>query len=107
MPVHVCPRCQRTNPEVAAFCYFDGALLQAGVTANGSPASGRMAREFVFPSGRRCRTFDDLAQGCQEEWAAARGLLREGVLKQFFSNLGRADLVRAAQEAMSAADDDM
>jgi hypothetical protein len=107
MPVHVCPRCQRTNPESAAYCYYDGALLETGGSSNGKAAAGQFEREFVFPSGRRCKNFDELSFGCQEEWASARGLLREGIFKQFFSNMGRADLARATQEAMGNADSDM
>jgi len=104
MPVHVCPRCQRTNPEAASYCYFDGALLQG---AGNGAAIGQLIREFVFPSGRRCKSFDEFAAGCQEEWVAARDLLRKGVFQQFFGSVGRADLVRAAQEAMGNQDGDI
>jgi hypothetical protein len=104
MPVLHCPRCQRANPEAAIFCYFDGAVLQDGV---GAAAAMRLMQEFVFPSGRRCRTFDELAQGCQEEWNAARDLLRQGVFGQFFTTNGRADLFRASQEAQTQADPDI
>ena len=38
-----------------------------------------MPHEFVFPSGRYCRTFDEFAQGCQEEWEVAKGLLQESL----------------------------
>jgi hypothetical protein len=104
MPV-VCPRCQSTNPELAVFCHFDGALLRLG-TAD-PEAYFRLAQEFTFPSGRRCRTYDELAQACQDEWTAARGLLRQGVFAQFFGALGRMDLVRVVQEAMAQADPDI
>jgi len=66
-----------------------------------------MAREFIFPSGRRCATFDDLAQGCQDEWDAARQLLRQGTFTQFFTQNGRADLVKAVQEAQAQEDADI
>jgi hypothetical protein len=66
-----------------------------------------MTQEFVFPSGRRCRTFDELAQGCQEEWNAARDLLRQGIFGQFFTNNGRADLLRASQDAKDQEDPDI
>src|SRR5687767_9439002 len=95
MPANTCPRCHRANPELAAFCYFDGAELRGA--QDGS--AYRMPREFVFPSGRRCRTYDEFAQGCQEEWAAARDLLQRGTFAQFFGACGRADLVRAAEDA--------
>ena len=95
MPVSICPRCNHVNPEYAAFCHFDGVVLQAhqSVSTLGLPA------EFVFPSGRRCRSFDELAQGCQEEWAQARDLLIRGVFAQFFRAGNRDDLVRAANDA--------
>lgn len=102
MPVLVCPRCQRTNPEVAEFCYFDGADLRPH---EGGP--NRLRQEFVFPSGRRCRTFDDLAQGCQDDWTTARDLLQKGIFGQFLTANGRADLVKVAQEAKNQADPDI
>jgi hypothetical protein len=95
MPVQTCPRCRRANPELAVYCYYDGFELRA-------PTDGtafRMPSEFVFPNGRRCRTYDELAQACQEEWGAARDLLHQGMFGKFFSSCGRADLVRAAQDA--------
>jgi len=70
-------------------------------------AATRLSHEFTFPSGRRCRSFDELAQGCQEEWNAARDLLRQGVFGQFFTASGRADLLRASQEAQGQADPDI
>ena len=102
MPVLVCPRCQRTNPEVAEFCYFDGADLRPH-----EGGGNRLRQEFVFPSGRRCRTFDDLAQGCQDEWASAKDLLHKGIFGQFLTVNGRADLVKIAQEARNQADPDI
>lgn len=105
MPALVCPRCQRANPEVAAFCYFDGAELRA--RHDGAAAPNRLSQEFVFPSGRRCRTFDEFAQGCRDEWAPARDLLRQGMFKQYFGSMGRADLVKAASEAMAQTDADI
>ena len=47
-----------------------------------SAAVGSLPHEFVFPSGRRCRTFDDLVQGCQYEWEDAPRLLRNGDFAQ-------------------------
>jgi hypothetical protein len=103
MTVPVCPRCQRANPAGSVFCYFDGVALQAG----GDGASMRLAQEFSFPSGRRCRNFDELAQGCQEEWPAARDLLRQGVFQRYFSGIGRHDLARAAQESQAITNGDI
>jgi hypothetical protein len=67
----------------------------------------RLPLEFRFPSGRRCHSYDELAQGCQEEWAAARDLLQRGVFAQFLNSCGRADLARAAEEARGQTNADM
>jgi hypothetical protein len=69
--------------------------LQVG--ADGS--ARQLLSEFQFPSGRRCRTFDELVQGCMEEWPAARELLRQGTFHKYLSGLGRHDLAKAAQDA--------
>jgi hypothetical protein len=87
---------------VAEFCYFDGADLRPH---EGGP--NRLRQEFVFPSGRRCRTFDDLAQGCQDDWAVARDLLHKGIFDQFLMSNGRADLVKVTQEAKNQPDPDI
>jgi hypothetical protein len=100
--VQHCPRCRRANPREAVFCYHDGIALRQG-----GPAPGQLAREFVFPSGRRCRSFDDLVQGCQYEWEDARELLRRGDFARYLGTVGRADLVRAAQEAQAQPDPDI
>ena len=106
MPALTCPRCQRSNPDIAVFCYFDGAELRPSFDG-GARARNQLAQDFVFPSGRRCRTFDDLAQACQDDWAVARDLLKQGVFKQFFTGTGRADLARVAQDSMVQADPDI
>jgi hypothetical protein len=103
MPPLFCPRCQRANPEQASFCHFDGAELRS--QQDGSYR--RLGKEFVFPSGRRCRNFDDFAQSCRDEWPAARTLLRGGQFKQFFGGTGRTDLAKAAQEAAEHKDGDI
>src|SRR5947208_2245415 len=95
MPVLYCPRCRRANPDLAAYCYFDGFELRAATDG----AAFRMPAEYAFPSGRRCRTYDEFAQACQEEWSAARDLLTQGAFTRFFASCHRADLVRAAQDA--------
>ena len=28
MPPNICPRCQRLNPALAVYCYFDGNILR-------------------------------------------------------------------------------
>src|SRR5438045_2081255 len=101
MPSVVCPRCHSPNPEYAAYCHHDGTNLRAGQAGEDF---NRLARDFVFPSGRRASTFDDLALGLQEDWPAAREMLKKGQLQQFFGSIGRMDMARAAQEAMAKAD---
>ena len=86
--VQYCPRCQHANPAAAVFCHFDGCLLQHGAAG---AATGQLLQEFIFPSGRRCRTFDEMAQGCYYEWEDARVLLREGTFASFLAGIGRAD----------------
>lgn len=106
--VQVCPRCQRANPSEAAHCYFDGAVLRQG--PGGAPAGTgqQLPREYVFPSGRRCRTFDALVEGCRYEWEDARFLLRKGDFVRFFTQIGRNDLARTARKtAEQEADDDV
>jgi hypothetical protein len=91
----LCPRCQRANPSGSAYCWFDGGSLLSA--QNGVQ---KLPREFAFPSGRRCATLEELAQSCRDEWAAARELLAKDVLRKFFIEIGRLDLVRLAQEVM-------
>ncbi len=87
------------------FCYFDGAELRA--QAGGQASFHRLVNDFVFPSGRRCRTFDEFSQACYDEWVSARDLLREGVIRQFFGASGRTDLAKAAQDSMTQVDPDI
>jgi hypothetical protein len=102
----VCPRCQRANPQEAVYCHFDGSALHTALGPAWS-ATAPLPREFIFPSGRRCRTLDDLVQGCQYEWEDARDLLQNGGLSQFFAGIGRLDLARAADEADRQPDADV
>jgi hypothetical protein len=101
---HPCPRCQRVNPAGAAYCHFDGNPLGPGA---GRLGHGQLPHEFVFPSGRSCRTYDDLVRACQEEWDQARTLLRQGVFAQFLTGAGRADLAQAAARAQAHDDPDI
>ncbi len=100
-----CPRCQRTLPDKAAYCGYDGTMLRNG--AGMSAAGGAMLQEFIFPSGRRCKTFDDLAAACNGEWAEAKQLLREGTFASFLAGIGRADLAKLARESQAMPDGDM
>ncbi len=101
--VQLCPRCQRANPHDASFCHFDGCLLRQSAEA----AGGAFLREFVFPSGRRCRSFEELVQGTYYEWEDARNLLHDGTFAGFLAGLGRADLARTAREAQAEPDLDI
>src|SRR5262245_45180497 len=105
---HTCTKCSRVNPDEAIYCYFDGIPLNGHGRARGPIAIGAQPfpSPFVFPSGRTCRSFDELALACQQEWDAARDLLQQGFLGSFFGGLGRADLARAADEARHFPDHD-
>jgi hypothetical protein len=98
MPPLICPRCKHTNPEIAVFCHFDGEPLRDGQARAG--ATHGQGSAFLFPSGRRCATIAELAQGCEEEWAAACELLRRGEFHRYFASLGQYPLARTAFEAM-------
>ena len=107
--VQTCTKCSRANPAEAVYCYHDGFVLGGHERRGGPVAVGAQAfaSPFVFPTGRSCRSFNELALACQEEWAAARDLLRQGVFRQFLATAGRLDLARVAQEAMTQADPDI
>jgi hypothetical protein len=104
MPLNTCPRCQRANPADAVYCHHDGMALRV---PEGGKSVGSLPHEFVFSSGRRCRTYDELVQGCHYEWEDARVMLRKGVFGQFMASIGRMDLVRAAKDAQSNSDPDI
>jgi hypothetical protein len=101
-----CTRCSRANPAEALYCYFDGASLEGSGTRARPAAVAAFPSPFVFPSGRSCRTFDELAQACLGDWPGARDLLREGLLERFLGGLGRADLALAARTAAAFPDPD-
>ena len=103
-----CSKCSRANPSDAVYCYYDGMVL-GGHSRNGGPvAVGAQvfAHPFVFPSGKTCRSFDELALACQDDWNGARDLLQQGYLETFLGGLGRIDLVMAAKEASKFPDHD-
>ncbi len=103
-----CGKCTRVNPPEASYCFYDGAVL-AGHARDGGPVpvgSRPFTVPFVFPDGRQCRSFDELALACQQDWPAARDLLEEGFLETFLDGLGRADLARAARESAHFPDRD-
>jgi hypothetical protein len=102
---HTCPRCSRVNPAEALYCYNDGTSLGNGA-ARARPGTQEFPMPFVFPSGQTCRTFDQLALACLDNWGTAQELLRDGVLAGFMGGLGRADLAVAAREAARYPDRD-
>jgi hypothetical protein len=102
MAVLVCPRCKRANPSEAVFCYFDGGSL-----VSQQDGAQRLGHDFLFPSGRRCKTMEEFANGCQDEWATARDFLLKDAFRQYFISLGRHDLARLAQESIQQDNPDL
>jgi hypothetical protein len=105
----VCSKCSRINPPDAAYCYWDGAVLEGHHANGGGIAVGSrpFPNQFVFPSGEPvCRNFDQLAMSCQQNWKQAVECLRNGYLSSFLGGMGRADLALAAQEAARFPDQD-
>src|SRR5438552_3618648 len=104
-----CTQCSRLNPPEAAYCYFDGASLE-GNGRHGGPvvaiSSQPFFNPFIFPTGRCCRNFDELALACHENWREAFDLLHQGHLQSFFRAIGRADLTAAANDAARLPDPD-
>ena len=103
-----CSKCRRVNPPEAVYCYHDGMFL-AGPGRDGGPVSAGarpFPSQFVFPSGRSCHNFNELALACQQDWQAARELLEQGYLEKFLARLGRPDLALAAREAARFPDRD-
>src|SRR5437879_5230835 len=97
----LCSKCSRANPPEAVYCYFDGFVLGGHERAGGPRAIGAQpfSSPFVFPTGKTCRSFDELALACQEDWSTACELLKDGYLESFLGGLGRIDLALAAKEA--------
>jgi hypothetical protein len=99
-----CRTCSRINPDEARYCYHDGVALD--LHGRGPLALGAQpfVSPFVFPSGRVCRTFDELVLACEADWEAARQMLGQGYLETFLAAAGRVDLAAAARRATQAAD---
>ena len=98
-----CTQCSRPNPAGSSYCFFDGRCLGSAPT---TVPVGRFASPFVFPSGRPCASFDELARACLDDWQAALHILRDGSLSAFFRRLGRPDLEAQAHRAASFPDPD-
>jgi hypothetical protein len=106
--VQTCTKCSRANPRDAVYCYYDGMVLNGHGRAGGPVAVGlqAFASPFVFPSGKVCRNFNELALACQDDWSAAKDLLQQGFLGGFLGGLGRIDLAMAAKQAAAFPDHD-
>lgn len=102
----VCGQCSRVNPAEASYCFYDGAALAGRASGPINAGSAPFPSQFVFPSGAACRNFDQLALACQQDWAGAVDLLKQGYLGSFFGGMGRVDLAMAAQEAAKFPDID-
>jgi hypothetical protein len=86
--VQRCPRCQRANPADASFCHHDGVPLDTIHIQQ----SDQFAREWRFPSGRVCRTLDELVSACLADWQEARNALVRRDFVRFFQDNKRPDL---------------
>jgi len=96
----ICERCSRRQPSQAAYCYFDGTALAGTDQARHQEAGCiEFPRPFVHFEGEACRNFNQFVMACQAQWDRARELLVAGTLRDFFAQLGRFDLVEAAQIA--------
>jgi hypothetical protein len=98
----ICSRCSSANPATAVFCHHDGAPLPG--RAQAVNLGLQFPRPFVFPSGRQCHNFQQLAQACWDCWDEAKQLLSTDVVPNFLAGLGRADLAMAAREAVRCSD---
>jgi hypothetical protein len=98
-----CPKCSSLNPDDALYCHSDGLALRA---YQAPTASNRLARPFVFPSGRSCQTYDELVAACQDSWNEAKDFLRSGAFHGYFSGMGRMDLARVAHDSAKHPDPD-
>ncbi len=94
-PVQRCPRCERANPPDASFCHNDGVPLDTLHLPEGE----YFPREWKFPSGRVCRTLDELVEGCLVEWTEARNALVRRDFIRFFEDNNRGDLARLVPPA--------
>lgn len=101
-----CTRCARVNPSQGIYCFSCGVALGNIDRQAVAVGSRPFPTPFVFPSGKSCRSFDELALACQAEWSTARRLLQEGYLESFLGGMGRMDLALSAKEASRFPDED-
>jgi hypothetical protein len=102
-----CPRCARSNPDDAQYCYHDGICLVGGQASGAlNLAQVPFATPFCFASGDACCNFDQFALGCHAHWDETWTLLNDELLKLFLAHNGRLDLCRVADEARAHTDPD-
>ena len=81
---HVCRVCSHLNPDAARYCYHDGAaLLGGGLDGPIAVGARPFLAPFIFPSGKACRTFDELVLACETDWDAACDMMRQGFFEGF------------------------
>jgi hypothetical protein len=100
-----CPKCGRSNPPEAVYCYFDGKVLRAAAPAV-DPVTRVFPTPFALTAAVPCHTFRELTLALHRDPAAAWEALRHGRLEAFLQAQGRPDLARAAREAARAPDPD-
>jgi hypothetical protein len=104
MPL-ACRACSRVNPDTARYCHHDGAALEGNGQAGPIAVGARpFLAPFVFPSGKKCSTFNELILACELGWEEAREMLSRGFFEAFLAGLGRADLATAARRSVEQSD---
>ncbi|MFQ3594193.1 MAG: hypothetical protein SNJ82_13520, partial [Gemmataceae bacterium] len=105
--VQSCNRCSRVNPTYAIYCFACGVALGHIDRQAVAVGSRPFPSPFVFPNGKSCRSFDELALACQNEWNLACDLLHGGYFESFLAGMGRLDLALAAKQAARFSDRDL
>ncbi len=95
--VLTCNRCGNINPKEAAFCFFDGIVLQNGI-GQSVVKNPELPFPFIFPDGRKCIRYDELVLAFFDEWGESKNLLKDKSLSQYFQKIGRADLAYHAEK---------
>jgi hypothetical protein len=104
---HVCRACSAVNPDMARYCHHDGAALEgAGETGPIAVGARPFLAPFVFPSGKKCNSFNELTRACETGWEEAREMLSRGFFEAFLAGVGRADLAMAARRSAQESDAD-
>lgn len=97
--MQTCRNCSRVNPAEAVFCHHDGSQLGDRPAEDLKRGARPFSHPLIFPSGRECRTFDELAIACHDCWSEAVRLLHQGYLEAFLRAIGRTDLAALAHAA--------